>query len=233
MSAETNGYRGRLVQALLASALMIISVFVTAAVTPTARLSDVLGTVNLEGSIPKEFGKWKVDEQENAGIVNPQQQALLDQLYSQILSRTYVDENGRRVMLSIAYGEDQRDSMQAHKPEVCYPAQGFLLLSLKNDVLAFDKGSVPVKRLETALAERRYEPVTYWHVVAGEVPTSGIEKKMVEMRYGFNGVIPDGLLFRVSTVDRDSKQGFSIQDEFLRELLSSLSDKDRKRLAGF
>ena len=32
---------------------------------------------------------------------------------------------GRQIMLSIAYGEDQRDGMKLHYPEVCYPAQGF------------------------------------------------------------------------------------------------------------
>lgn len=233
MNANLGSNRSRTVHALLAATLMVISVFVTAAVTPTARLSEVLGTVDLERSIPREFGKWKVVEVESGAVVNPQQQVLLDSLYSQIMSRVYVDDRGRRVMLSIAYGEDQRDSMQAHKPEICYPAQGFLLLSQKNEVLDFGNGSVPVKRLETALAERRYEPVTYWHVVAGEVPTSGLQKKMVEMRYGFNGVIPDGLLFRVSTIDRDSKQGFSIQDDFLRDLLSTIPVQDRKRLAGF
>jgi EpsI family protein len=39
----------------------------------------------------------------------------------------YVNASGYRIMLSLAYGSDQRGALQAHKPEVRYPAQGFTL----------------------------------------------------------------------------------------------------------
>ena len=29
----------------------------------------------------------------------------------------------------MAYGDDQRGGLQAHRPEVCYPAQGFKVTS--------------------------------------------------------------------------------------------------------
>lgn len=48
-------------------------------------------------------------------VVNPQTQELLDKLYSQILTRTYVNAKGYRIMLSLAYGSDQRGALQAHK----------------------------------------------------------------------------------------------------------------------
>jgi len=51
----------------------------------------------------------------------------LDKLYSQILNRVYVNATGYRIMLLLAYGSDQHGSLQADKPEVCYPAQGFAL----------------------------------------------------------------------------------------------------------
>ena len=38
-------------------------------------------------------------------------------------------------MLSIAYGKNQSDALQLHKPEICYPAQGFTLLAKQNTPL--------------------------------------------------------------------------------------------------
>jgi EpsI family protein len=54
-------------------------------------------------------------------------QKLRDELYSQFLNRVYVNATGYRIMLLLAYGSDQHGSLQADKPEVCYPAQGFAL----------------------------------------------------------------------------------------------------------
>jgi len=65
---------------------------------------------------------WREDPQRIVQVVDPQTRELLDKLYSETLSRTYVNANGYRIMLSLAYGSDQRDSLQVHKPEVCYPA---------------------------------------------------------------------------------------------------------------
>ena len=59
--------------------------------------------------------------------MDPGQKALLDRLYEQQLSRTYENAQGYRIMLSIAYGGNQRDELELHKPEVCYVAQGFVL----------------------------------------------------------------------------------------------------------
>jgi EpsI family protein len=220
------------VHALVAALLMVTSVFVTAAITPTTRLSEILGPVDLERSIPRSFATWQLDPHQFTAVVNPQQEELLGKLYSQTLSRTYIDEKGRRVMLSIAYGEDQRDSMQVHKPEICYPAQGFMVLKKSAAGVPIESSTLPVSRLETVLADRRYEPVTYWVVLASEVSTGGTAKKLEEMKYGLRGVIPDGLIFRVSTIGRDTEAGFRVQESFLQDLLSSMAPETRKRIAG-
>lgn len=225
-------WRGQPLQALLAAVLMVASVFVSAALTPTVRLAEQLGPLDLEDAVPREFGGWKVDTLLPAAIVNPQQQAVLGRIYSQTLSRTYVDPQGRRVMLSIAYGEDQRDAMGVHKPEVCYPAQGFQLRSRATAEVPIGEHRLPVTRLETDFADRRFEPVTYWIVLAGEVVPSDSSKKLMEMKYGLNGVIPDGLIFRVSSIDRNSATAYAVQDQFLRDLLASMPPTTRKRLTG-
>ncbi len=200
--------------------------------TPTTRMATLHGDFQLEQAVPQQFGDWRQDNAVLAGVVNPQQEAQLKQLYSQILTRTYSNSRGQRIMLSIAYGNDQRDSMQMHYPEVCYPAQGFQLKSSQPVQLQLGGLSLPARRLETVYANQRYEPVTYWTVIGDTVVRGGVDKKLAEMRYGFKGLIPDGLLFRVSSIDRDSAQGFALQQEFLVEMAAGLTGQARARLIG-
>lgn len=218
--------------AVVAFVLMASAALAAWAMAPTKRLAAMHGEVKLEQTIPTSFAEWRVDPAAYGGVVNPQQEAQLKALYSQTLSRTYVNGKGQRVMLSIAYGEDQRDAMQLHYPEICYPAQGFQLKRKFVDKLTSSFGDIPVRRLETLLGSQRYEPVTYWTMVGDRSTLGGIDKKMIEMSYGLKGVVVDGLLFRVSSIDRDTASAYALQDEFVRMLLTSLSVEQRQRLAG-
>lgn len=219
-------------RAVLATLLMGCAAAGAWKLTPTTRMSAQHGDVQLEQMLPKQFGTWRMDEHAVGGVVNPQQEAMLKQIYSQTLSRTYVDGEGQRIMLSIAYGQDQRDAMQLHYPEVCYPAQGFQLKGKTIAKLTLPFGDIPVRRLETVLGNQRYEPITYWTVVGDRTTLGGVDKKMIEMSYGLNGVIVDGLLFRVSSIDRDTAHAYALQDGFVGALLASLSPAHRRRLAG-
>lgn len=219
-------------RAALAALLMGGAAAAAWKLTPTQRMASLHGDFKLEALIPQRFGDWQVDTAAVGGVVNPQQEELLKQLYSQILTRTYVNALGQRVMLSIAYGNDQRDGMQMHYPEICYPAQGFRLASNAKADLNLAGRRIPARRLETVLANQRYEPVTYWTVIGETAVRGGSDKKLAEMRYGFQGLIPDGLLFRVSSVDRDTKAAFELQDRFTAALLASVAQPALNRLAG-
>ncbi|MEO8038328.1 MAG: exosortase-associated protein EpsI, B-type, partial [Betaproteobacteria bacterium] len=161
----------------------------------------------------------------------PDTRAALARIYSQTLARTYINSKGDRVMLSVAYGGDQSDAMQVHKPEICYPAQGFSVVSILTTYLATQFGQLPVKRL-VAVHGARVEPITYWITVGDRVARTGWEQKIAQLRYGLTGKIPDGLLFRVSSIDRDEARAYEIQSEFVRSVLSSLTASDRARLVG-
>ncbi|MFZ5505312.1 MAG: exosortase-associated protein EpsI, B-type [Pseudomonadota bacterium] len=221
-----------LISALVAAVMMASAAAVATAMTPTKRIVDVLPKLDLEGSIPEQFGDWTMDKRATGGVVNPQQTELLNQLYSQILTRTYYNSKGYRIMLSIAYGEDQRDGNQLHYPEVCYPAQGFQVTSNVKGVVGTPLGDIPVKRLESNLSRNRFEPITYWTTVGSQALTGGAAKKIAEMRYGLKGEVPDGMLFRVSSIDRDSTAAFAIQNEFISALISQIDPNVRHRVAG-
>lgn len=222
-----------LITAIVAAALMTSAAAIATVMTPTKRIVDTLPKLNIEAAIPDRFGDWQIDARATGGVVNPQQTEQLNKLYSQIVTRTYVNSDGYRIMLSIAYGEDQRDSNQLHYPEVCYPAQGFQIIKNKKGVLSSSLGDIPVKRLESQMAQQRFEPITYWTTVGDTAVTSaGFPKKLVEMRYGLRGEIPDGLLFRVSSIDRDADSAFLNQEKFVLDMLSEIEPTARKRITG-
>ena len=208
--------------------------FTSHAVKPTKRLTDEIGELNLERSVPKSFGDWTLEPQVVASIVNPQAQELIDKLYAQVLSRTYVHRDGYRVMLSIAYGGDQRDALQVHFPEVCYAGQGFSIGEQRTEQLDLGNANVTVRRISTAMGKRRPEPLTYW-VMVGEKPVNpGLSptKKIAELSYTLRGVIPDGLLFRVSSIDDNTERAYKRQSEFSKALIASTEGQARRRLAG-
>jgi EpsI family protein len=162
---------------------------------------------------------------------DPERQTMLEKLYDQTLSRTYVDRSGRRVMLSIAYGGDQSKALQLHLPEVCYVAQGFQMLRNGDGVLPTRFGRLPVKRL-VARQNARNEPITYWITIGDKAVLSGIEQKLQRLAYGLSGKIPDGMLVRVSTIEPDAGAAYRVQDRFVEQMLEALSATDRARLLG-
>src|SRR5688572_1375910 len=154
--------------AITLSALMCAASVGAFVALPGLRSVATAPAIQLDSAIPKQFGVWREEPVRTVQLVDPQAQALLDKLYSQTLMRTYVDDKGYRVMLSMAYGDDQRGGLQAHKPEVCYPAQGFSLRSNVPSELTTPFGRVPVRRLDTQLGAR-LEPVTYWFAFGDQV----------------------------------------------------------------
>lgn len=185
----------------------------------------------LDEIVPKRFGDWVEAPSQLVQVVNPQTQELLDKLYAQTLARTYLNSTGYRIMLSLAYGDDQRGGLKAHKPEVCYPAQGFALHGNEAADIATPFGKIPGRRLQTSMRQRR-EPVTYWFTQGDTAVRNRFEARLVEFKLGLTGRIPDGLLFRVSSIDDQPARAFHWHEAFVSDLLGAVSERDRGRLSG-
>ena len=194
-----------------------------------SRPSQALG-IKLDSAVPESFGEWRTVPQP-VQVINPETKQLLDSIYSQILTRTYVNKDGYRIMLSMAYGDDQRGGLQAHRPEVCYPAQGFKVNSQVDGQLATDFGPIEVRRLTTNLRSRQ-EPVTYWLTTGDLVIRDVWDKRFAQLRAAFTGQIPDGLLFRVSSIDEDPARAFVMQQRFAADMMSAVNAETRRKLSG-
>jgi len=219
-------------KALLLLVLMLLAAGGANGLRPTQKIADGASSVDLAVMIPEAFGDWRDDPQRTTQIVDPQQQQMINKIYSKTLMRTYINSDGYRVMLSIAYGSNQSDSMQVHKPEVCYPAQGFEIVANRKDVLLVSYGTIPVRRLVAAMGQHRSEPITYWTMIENKSVVGGIDKKIAEIHFGLKGRIPDGLLFRVSSIDPDSEKAFDLHTKFVEGLIGSLDPTVRLRISG-
>lgn len=210
------------IKALVALVLMVAAMAAAQAWRPTARLADTRPKVNLETLFPKSFGVWSVDERMPVQLVSPDTQAMLNKLYNQTLSRTYVNQQGDRIMLSVAYGGDQSDATRAHRPEVCYPAQGFQIDSSRDNVLDLTGHKLRVRQLVSRLGGR-VEPITYWITVGERITLSGTEQKLAQLSYSTRGVVPDGMLVRVSSIDPIANKAYELHQSFIGALAPAIS----------
>jgi len=186
----------------------------------------------LEAMVPTAFGEWQV-VQEAAQVANPEIEALLSRIYPETLSRTYVDKSGYKIMLSIARSANQIGIQQAHRPEICYPSQGFKLQGEKKAgvPLTTPYGSIMASQM-TATIGSRVEPITYWLTMGDEVVDDQWDKRIAQLRAYWTGENPGGLLFRVSSIDGDSKNAFAMQQKFVADMMKSVTAEARSRLAG-
>lgn len=214
--------------------LSSLTLYLSYILKPNEYLAELRPIGSIELIIPNQFSDWVVVENQHLSVINPVQEVKLSEIYSQLLTRTYINAQGKSVMLSISYGEHQANGLALHYPEACYPAQGFDVVTNKISVLQTAFGDLEVRKLETLFGNDRYEPVTYWTIIGDYVTVSSFEKRMIELQYGLQGVIPDGLLFRVSSIDSNSNSDemFKLHSEFISSLLNSIAPNERYKLIG-
>ncbi|HVY05428.1 MAG TPA: EpsI family protein [Burkholderiales bacterium] len=197
---------------------------------PDGRTASAKPAFSLDAMIPKQFGDWREEPQRIVQVVNPQAEKVISETYSQTLSRTYVNGAGYQIMLSLAYSSDERGPWRAHEPEYCYAGAGFTVHEKESAHLATSFGEIPIRRLFTSKGPR-VEPLTYW-VRVGDKVVRGWQWKLVELGDTLRGRVPDGLIFRVSSIDTDRARANQNQDLFINQLLHAVSPIERKRLSG-
>lgn len=220
------------IQAALALVLMLAAFAGAHAWRPTSHLADGRPKLDLETLFPKQFEEWVVDDRVPVQLISPDQEAMLNKIYNQTLSRTYINKaTGQRIMLSVAYGGDQSDATRAHRPEVCYPAQGFQMIQSREALLKLADHSLRTRQLVAKLGQR-VEPITYWVTVGERVAVSGTEQKLAQLAYTTRGVVPDGMLVRVSSIDANVGAAYALQESFILSMAAHLPMQSRALIVG-
>ena len=185
---------------------------------------DYLGREKLEELVPKSIGSWNFVAA--SGLVVPPNDQLLQALYSQLLTRVYWDGQNPPVMLLIAQSGSQTGFLQIHRPETCYTASGYQISALAPHPIQLGSKVLPANRMD-ASAGGPTEHVVYWTRVGNRLPTSWKEQKLAVAAQNLEGVIPDAILVRVSTVTDDANAGRAVIDNFVRALLGAIPPNRR------
>ena len=192
---------------------------------------EYLGARKLDTLVPRQVGKW-VDKPSSSFVLPRDPDSLSAKLYNEIVTRLYIAPGEIPVMMVVAYGKIQSDVLQLHRPEVCYAAVGFQISSSAEAVLPLAKGvGLPVREL-TAVSDNRVEPICYWTRIGDALPTSGNQQRLMKLRQGLRGIIPDGILVRMSTVGESTPEAFAALRAFGAELVEAIAPADRPIFIG-
>ena len=220
-------------KALCVFAAAVAASATAVAIVPRRSAAELaLPDMKLDAMFPLSFGTWQLDTTMTPVLPSAEVQKIIAEAYDQTLARTYVDDQGYRVMLSVAYGGRRNQGMDIHRPEICYPAQG---LEVRRDTrpgsLNARGDNLPLKRLVAGHGSRN-EPISYWLVVGNSVASFGYGHRIALLKYGLTGRVPDGMLVRVSSIDNDEAHAFVMQDTFLLAMLTAVTPEFRQRLMG-
>ena len=200
------------------------------ALRPRKRLVLLRGTT-VDLTIPQRFAGWEA--QPVADLVGPEQAGRLARtLYSETISRIYFEpatEAG--VMMLVAYGDIQSDLLQLHRPEVCYPAVGYTLESMRSVELGLPGGAILPARRVVATMEDRRENILYWTRMGETLPQTGGEQRLARLENAVQGYVPDGILMRCSAFG-DTDTAFKTLDRFVVEMLQAIPQDKRPALIG-
>ncbi|NBD20659.1 EpsI family protein [Aquabacterium fontiphilum] len=202
-------------------------------------INTQLPDAHLDQVVPARVGSWTYvpNAMEHVTALATETTST-DQPYDEVLMRTYVRPDGAAVMLTLAYGKNQRQEVKIHRPELCYPAQGMKVQALRP--ATFDgiqseaaHGPITGKRM-VAQGPSFNEVVSYWIRIGDSYSASAWQTRWNIMREGLKGRMTDGILVRVSQrvpMSDDPSRHYAVQEAFLKELVATLNPQGRELLA--
>ncbi|TAL29123.1 exosortase-associated protein EpsI, V-type [Phenylobacterium sp.] len=217
---------------LIFGALGVGALGAAEALRPRHKLRLLQSGVTIDKSLPESFGTWSSER--SADYIGPELDGSLTRaLYSEIVPRTYFDdETGDGVMLLAAYGDTQSDLLQLHRPESCYPAVGFNVRLSEPATVALGGGVMLPARKVIAYTKERTENIIYWTRLGEALPQSAGEQRQTRIDQSIEGIVPDGILVRLSALGDDSNESFKMLEKFVPQFLRSIPMARRKAFIG-
>lgn len=200
---------------------------------PRAQQSAI-PAASLNRLVPLTVGPWRYRSAAGVVVARPEEAdgPVDTDGYDQLLARNYAAPGLPPIMLLIAYGSTQGGSLQLHRPETCYPGQGFRLADFADRSLALP-GTRPVAaRGFTAVRDDRIERLVYWTRIANAFPRNTFEEYSAILHEVLRGVVPDGILVRISSIGLDTAASDRAIEQFARQLLEASPAQIRALLVG-
>jgi EpsI family protein len=180
---------------------------------------DYLGRHKLDSVVPKTIGRWNFET--TSGLVLPPDDPYLKSIYTNLLTRTYSDASGSRIMLLLAQSASQTGFLQIHRPETCYTAGGFQISPLAPHPIRLGDKVVHANAME-AIGNGAPEHIVYWTRIGNLMPLSWRDQKIAVAKQNLEGLIPDAILVRISMVSPDIEVARSAIDDFVRTMIASI-----------
>ncbi|MCP3730831.1 EpsI family protein [Sphingomonas sp. MG17] len=194
------------------------------------RSAAPLSDKKFDALFPTKLARWQYLSA--SGLILPPQDQLSRTLYEQLLTRVYSAADAAAVMLVLAYSSVQEGRLQVHRPEVCYPAAGFRILSNEVKYVPLGQGRMLPARFLVAEREDRRECIIYWTRVGDALPTRWRDQRIAMAKSNLQGYIPDGLLGRASIISMDAAAAWEELVSFINALLDTAPVAGRRLLIG-
>ena len=207
----------------------LVAVAAGAAVLTPRRHEGFLQSGSLNDMVPARVGPWT--DTGGQGLVLPESPGTAS-IYDKVVTRSYVGGGLPAVMLLVAYGAAQGGMMQVHRPEVCFQSAGFRIDGDRVANVTVAGGLTVPTKLFTARREQRIEQVLYWTRIADRFPTSLFAQRTTMLQSGLRGLVPDGLLVRMSVLGADPRGAQTILETFARCLVQAGGDSGRRFYAA-
>lgn len=218
-------------EALMLAAAMGTAAALSALARTSLPDSSSRADVDLQRLFPLQFGNWHLDDASSAFVPQTALGGQRSPFYEQLLERTFVDDRGRRVMLSVAFDSVQTASRQLHRPEVCYRAGGYQVSATQAAAVTLAGQVVTVTRLKAEMPGRP-EPVTYWTLFGGEVLSDPVSFRWKRLNHAIGRRLLDGMLVRVSSIEGDPATAYVLHAQFADAMVQAIPPSDRIKVIG-
>jgi len=194
------------------------------------RLYPQLSHGELDAAIPKAVGPYRFAT--TSGLILPPRDELSDRLYDEVLTRTYLAPGQIPVMALFAYGSVQNLSLELHRPEECYPQQGFEIGAAERMPLRLDGHDIPASFLTARRPDGYVEQLLFWSRIGPHFPPDRTTQSLIVARENFAGRMPDGILVRLSLPTGDRALALRVAGRFMADLAAELPPLGRRIVFG-
>jgi EpsI family protein len=188
--------------------------------------------------VPKRIGEWQVVESPLVQVgLTTGKETDMNQPYDETVMRTYQDGKGHVIQIALAWGQRQRQEIKIHRPELCYPAQGYTVSALREATFpARTVGGQPItgKRMVTKDRNEQTQLVSYWIRIGHVYSSSAWATRLHILQEGLKGRMTDGILVRASQYvpsDQDQEAAFKLQEQFMADLVQASPPQAKDALA--
>lgn len=202
----------------LVLAVSLVTIFSGEARVNRAKKADL-------SALPATVGEWKMVGAD--GSAGSKESTFLND----VLYRTYRRDDGKTVVLAVAYGADQRKKFNLHLPETCYKASGYQVLSLTEHAIGAPKLKLKEMMVQDSSSVQQ---VNYWMILGGKQIAGELEKRVRHLYYSVFGVAAEGILVRVSSFSSEAGEAGDrkLQQDFISTLYRTVNEEQRKLLFG-